>query len=66
MGKEYNRRKSARLSWMPARIEGGEVFPMEYHGSAHINALTSADGMISIAIGETKLGKGELVEVRLI
>ena len=66
MGKEYSRRKSKRLSWLPVRIEDGEIFPLEYHGSAHINALTDANGLISIAIGETKLEKGKLVEIRLI
>ncbi len=66
MGKEYSRRKSKRLSWLPVKIEDGKVFPLEYHGSAHINALTGADGLISIAIGETKLEEGKLVEVRLI
>ncbi|NOX47794.1 MAG: molybdopterin molybdotransferase MoeA [Chlorobi bacterium] len=65
MGKEYARRKSSRLSWMPAKVNmNGEVIPIDYHGSAHINALTLADGMISIPIGKTKLEKGELVELR--
>ena len=66
MGKEYSRRKSKRLSWLPVRIDDGKVFPLEYHGSAHINALTDADGLISIAIGDTKLEEGKLVNVRLI
>lgn len=65
MGVEYKRKKSLRLSWMPVKInESGEVIPLNYHGSAHINALTLADGLISIPIGKTKLEKGELVEVR--
>ncbi len=67
MGKEYSRRKSARLSWLPVKInDNSEVIPLEYHGSAHINALTVADGLISIAIGKTVLAKGEMVEVRQI
>jgi molybdopterin molybdotransferase len=66
MGKEYGRRKSKRLSWLPVKIDGGKVFPLEYHGSAHINALTDADGLISIAIGNTKLEEGRQVEIRLI
>ncbi len=66
MGKEYIRKKSKRLSWLPVEITDGEVFPLEYHGSAHINALTGADGLISIAIGETKLEEGRKVDVRLI
>ncbi len=67
MGRDYSRKKSERLSWIPVRIdENSEVIPLEYHGSAHINALTEADGLISIAIGQTTLKKGELVHVRQI
>ncbi len=65
MGERYSRRKSGRLSWMPVSVnEKGEVIPIDYHGSAHINALTLADGLISVAIGETKIEKGALVEMR--
>ena len=65
MGEGYGRRKSGRLSWMPVRVNSnGEVIPIDYHGSAHINALTLADGLISVAIGETKIEKGALVEMR--
>jgi len=67
MGKVYKRKKSTRLSWLPVKInEKGKVFPLEYHGSAHINALTEADGLIAVPIGQTTLKKGELVDVRQI
>lgn len=67
MGKEYNRKKSTRLSWLPVQINNeGQVIPLEYHGSAHINALTDAYGLIAVPIGQTTLKKGELVDVRQI
>ena len=67
MGETYTRRKSQRLSWLPVQInEHSEVIPLEYHGSAHINALTVANGLIAIPIGQTQLNKGELVNVRQI
>lgn len=67
LGTDYSRKRSDRLSWLPVKInETGEVIPIEYHGSAHINALTLADGLISVAIGKTTLKKGELVNVRQI
>jgi molybdopterin molybdotransferase len=67
VGKEYSRRKSTRLSWIPVKIgNGSEVIPVEYHGSAHINALTEASGLISLKPGETLLKKGEQVHVRQI
>jgi molybdopterin molybdotransferase len=65
MGQDYQRKKSERLSWLPVRIlETGEVYPLEYHGSAHINSLVEADGFISMAIGQTELRKGDIVHVR--
>jgi len=65
MGRDYQRKKSERLSWLPVHIlETGEVLPLEYHGSAHINSLVEADGFISMAIGQTELRKGDIVHVR--
>jgi molybdopterin molybdotransferase len=67
LGVEYSRKRSDRLSFVPARIESkGEVFPLEYHGSAHINSLAQADGFIVVPIGQTCLKKGEKADVRLI
>ncbi len=67
MGKEYNRKRSTRLSWLPVKINNdGHVIPLEYHGSAHINALTDAHGLIAVPIGQTTLKEGELVDVRQI
>jgi molybdopterin molybdotransferase len=64
MGTDYCRKRSDRLSFVPVRIINGEIFPVEYHGSAHINAYTVADGMISVGIGETAVLKGTLTDVR--
>ena len=65
MGAEYRRRKSERKSFLPINIgKDGKVYPVEYHGSAHIHSYVSANGIVSIEIGEDKLAKGELVYVR--
>jgi molybdopterin molybdotransferase len=67
MGNDYSRKRSDRLSWLPVKIDNkGEVLPLEYHGSAHLNALTEADGLIAVPVGQTTLRKGELVHVRQI
>ncbi len=66
MGKTYERKKSDRKSFIPVKIKNGLVFPLEYHGSAHINALSDADGLISVPIGKTILNKGDLIDVRQI
>ena len=64
MGVDFFRRKSTRKSMIPVRIKDGAVFPIEYHGSAHINAYTKANAILVIAIGITAIHKGEQVHVR--
>jgi len=67
LGEDYLRKRSDRLSIVPARIqEDGAVYPLEYHGSAHINSLSEAHGLIFIPIGQTIIRKGDLADVRLI
>ncbi len=66
IAKDYNRKKSGRLSLVPvAIINNSTVLPVEYHGSAHIQALSGADGLMFIPIGTTHISKGDLVRVRL-
>ena len=67
LGKDYRRKKARRLSWVPAIFtDEGTVVPVEYHGSAHINGLGPADGIMAVPIGVAELKKGELVDVRQI
>jgi molybdopterin molybdotransferase len=67
LGKDYTRKRSDRLSIVPASInENGEAVALEYHGSAHINSLTEAHGLIFVPLGQTTINKGEKVDVRLI
>ncbi len=64
LGVDFSRRKSTRKSMIPVMIRDGAAFPVEYHGSAHINAYTIADGIMMMDIGSTTFTKGELVYVR--
>jgi molybdopterin molybdotransferase len=64
MGSNYSRRRSDRKSMIPVRIINGRIFPVDYHGSAHINAYTQADAVMIMEIGTTKINQGELVHVR--
>lgn len=64
MGKTYTRRKATRKSFIPVKIENGKVWPIDYHGSAHISALGDASGFVAIPIGTIELKEGELVDVR--
>jgi molybdopterin molybdotransferase len=66
LGKEYKRKKSLRKSFIPIKISNGNVWPLEYHGSAHIFSFSEADGIISIPVGKTIIKKGEIVDVRQI
>ncbi len=60
-------RKAKRQRWLPVTItDQGTVEPVEYHGSAHINSLSSSDGLVSMDIGVSKIEKAATVTVRLI
>jgi len=67
MGSDYSRRNTERLAIIPVNIvNGNEVLPAEYHGSAHINSYTGIDGIAFIPTGVQNLKKGENVNVRLL
>jgi molybdopterin molybdotransferase len=60
-------KKAKRQRWLPVAItEKGTVKPVEYHGSAHINSLCDANGLISMDVGVAEVKKRTVVKVRLI
>jgi molybdopterin biosynthesis enzyme len=60
-------RKAKRQRLLPVTItEKGTVRAVEYHGSAHINSLCLADGLVSMNVGVAEIKKGTIVKVRLI
>jgi molybdopterin molybdotransferase len=66
-GRQITRKHAGRMGWLPVRIdEEGKVFPVEYHGSAHILVLKDAVGIIPFPIGKTMIEEGESVDVRFI
>lgn len=59
------RKRTERESWIPVAIgEDGLVRTIDYHGSAHANALCEADGLITMPVGMASLEEGTLVRVR--
>lgn len=67
LAKRISRRKAGRPSWVPVRITNEcTVEPVEYHGSAHFNALCGADGLVCIAKGISEIKEGTVVTVRRI
>jgi molybdopterin molybdotransferase len=64
LGTGYQRSRSNRMQWIPVRIIDGKVFPVEYHGSAHIFSLAGAHALAAIPLGITNLSTGDLIDVR--
>jgi molybdopterin molybdotransferase len=62
-GVDFTRKRAERKTFIPVKIENGKVFPVEFHGSAHINALCFAEGIISFPLGVLEIKKGQAVEV---
>lgn len=67
LGADWSRKRAERLAWIPVMLnKEGEAVPVEYHGSAHITALSRAWGIIAIPQGQSWIQKGEPVSVRQI
>lgn len=64
-GQAFSRKKTSRMSWIPVKLDSkGRVIPLDYHGSAHIFALSQADGFVYFKVGQARIEEGELVHVR--
>lgn len=64
--KDFQRRDSKREQYYPVRIKVKGALPLEFHGSAHMQALTQADAVMRIKTGVKKIKKGTIVHVRSI
>ncbi len=62
---DYSRKKADRDKWVPAILsDTGKIKPIEYHGSAHIHALSFSQFLMLIPRYIFQLKKGDLVHVR--
>lgn len=66
LGATVRRKLTDRMAFVPVRLREGRAWPVEYHGSAHINALAVADGLVAYATGEAELESGRVVRVWLL
>jgi molybdopterin molybdotransferase len=67
LGQGIKRKHAERMEWIPVVTEeDGTVRLVAYHGSAHINALCRANGLIAVDIGVGEIQRGTLVRVRLL
>jgi molybdopterin molybdotransferase len=65
MKSSFSRKSSDRQAWIPVVITKERfVSAIEYHGSAHISALSLANGLIVLPVGKKTIEKGEIVSVR--
>lgn len=61
------RKKTERDSWLPVLFtQGRKIARINYHGSAHINALCEADGLLCMPAGVAEIKEGTSVAVRQI
>jgi molybdopterin molybdotransferase len=58
------RTQDERTEFLPVRVFQGRVEAVAYHGSAHLNALSGADGLVRIDVGARELTEGTQVDVR--
>ena len=64
LSKPYNRRNTARMAFVPVSVmPDGSCQPVVYNGSAHIHAMTAANGVMTIPCGVTGYNIGEVAEV---
>lgn len=62
LGVPFARKKDDRPEWIPVYDAGaGKVIPVSYHGSAHIHALSLADGLVFIPRGVTRIPENDYV-----
>jgi molybdopterin molybdotransferase len=66
LAESFRRLDTERVEMRPVRLQAGEARPLEFHGSAHLNALSGADGLLRVEIGVSCLEEGTWSDVRLL
>lgn len=65
LARDFQRKKAGRFGIIPVNLESDNlVVEIDFHGSAHINALTYANALMEIPQDITHLKQGEQVYVR--
>ena len=60
----FQKRDTKREQYFPIKLLKNGALPLEFHGSAHMQALTRADGVMLIKRGIKIIKKGTIVNVR--
>ena len=62
LARGYRRRNADRMGFVPGRLtDDATIEPLEYHGSAHLLALSRADGFFAVPLNICELAAGEVV-----
>jgi molybdopterin molybdotransferase len=64
LAQAVRRRSVERVEFLPVRVRQGSVTPVAFHGSAHLNALGEADGLIRVEKGVSGIPRGTEIDVR--
>jgi molybdopterin molybdotransferase len=63
LGFDFHRRKTERRGFLPCRLDrNGTLQEVDYHGTAHLQALLSSDGFFVVPVGQTHIPAGEKVD----
>jgi len=60
------RKDATRTFFAPVAVKNDGIYPVTYHGSAHLHALTGADAILTIPAGSGEIAAGTTVHARLI
>jgi molybdopterin molybdotransferase len=67
MKKDFRRKRTGRTAYVPVKYyNDGTVEALEYHGSAHLTALSQANALLKVPTGVGMVLEGSIVYVRQI
>jgi len=66
LGAPVHRKSIERAEFLPVTVRRGVVTPVSFHGSAHLNALGEADGLIRVERGVADVPRGTEIDARLL
>ena len=63
LANDFHRRKADRMAFIPCRLTAeGTLWSVEYHGTAHLQALLTCDGFFIVSKEVTQLSAGQKVD----
>jgi len=62
----FQRSRAERTLFVPVHVAAGRAELVSYHGSAHLHALSRANGLLRVPAGQNAIPAGSTVDVRLL